>query len=1124
MANQYLKIAPTSSGNLFAFTWACWLRRWDNTDGHFVWGGNENKDDASILIWLNSGNFRWFDRQGTDSTTEQIQWDCQVRDSSAWHHVVLSFDSTRTGNAGEQRVNLYVNGTRLDRAPSSTLLNNSQNVNTPAMNQFFDSLNRKNMNNYFAALQDNSLGTYKGMQYCDCFYVDGASLRPESFGYHKTGYGTVKGASTIGRTEDVRQGFWVPKKPSIIKREIRDRGGFGANGFYLPFNSNNHPGADFHCPVNNILKIKENLPQPKAEIDGDPKFSVAHDPYGSFCQLALPMVWDGIPGTTAGYNKHGFGDYSHLIRGDGSPGNIISGPYGNLRINNNDTSAVASYYGSAAYFPDSTASDIISVSNYTNGLNIGTQDFTVEAWVFHTGGSDDTIISNETGWTFTYGVNGKLRFYMANGSNIVDATTEGFISNQWAHVVVERYNGVINFYQNGRGVGPDTSYTHNIANSNATTYIGKFHSGTVQNWDGYMQDLRVYIGVAKYKGGFDVVRPWVANNFNAGSGTNLIDDNPWRAVPDTPRNTFAILGGPRMKLVYNHSGASDASATHKNGGLTVVTTGDTGGTMATIGIHTGKYYWEVRYDDNNNAPGHGITAPGPGGGNSFSISGRGVSIEPAGDRIRTLGYHSWYDGTNNQTQDGLIVGMALDKNVGELRFFYDGVEAPGSPVTGINTFSEYHIPDIWTWNDGPQATNTFTVNFGQNPSFCGQITPGTFVDESGHGTFKYEPPAGHLALCTANMPEPAIPNPTDHFQIVLYEGDNTKARKINTRFRPDMIWFKSRNTQVSHVICDWTRGTYSHLNPNSTGAESGTSGTPYLRSFDADGFTLSDGANSGGNTSGRTYVAYCWRAGGNSANFNIDGKGYDSLDDMPIELGYTTNGITINKMSVNTKAGFSIVNYTGGPNGTSDKIPHGLGKKPAWVWQKRLSSGHWIMKHHKQPSNHVLLNAVTNDEYNAATEFTGGGIADLDGATNETYVSPLAGTSSAGNVNTNNQDCMAYIWCEVPGFSKFGIYHGDGNSDGIFVYTDFRPAFVMIKNPTTSDEWRIYDAARSPMSEANDYITMSDAAENTTSHPIEFKSNGFKCQGNADVINDPATKLYYFAFAEAPFKYGNGSL
>ena len=97
-----------------------------------------------------------------------------------------------------------------------------------------------------------------------------------------------------------------------------------------------------------------------------------------------------------------------------------------------------------------------------------------------------------------------------------------------------------------------------------------------------------------------------------------------------------------------------------------------------------------------------------------------------------------------------------------------------------------------------------------------------------------------------------------------------------------MIWFKSRNTAVGHVICDWTRGTYSHLNPNSTNAESGTSGTPYLRSFDADGFTLSDGANSGGNMSGRNYVAYCWRAGGNSANFNVDGKGYDSLEDLSL--------------------------------------------------------------------------------------------------------------------------------------------------------------------------------------------------------------------------------------------------
>ena len=304
-------------------------------------------------------------------------------------------------------------------------------MNTPAINQEFDSLNRKDMNNYFSALQDNSLGSYKGLQYCDCFYVDGASLRPESFGYYKTGYGNVKGASTQGRTEDVRQGFWVPKKPSIIKREIRDRGGFGANGFYLPFNSNNHPGADFHCPVNNILKIKENLPQPKAEIDGDPKFSVAHDPYGSFCQLAIPMVWDGLSGSSSGYNRHGIGDYSHLIRGGGAT-STVSGPYGNMRINYDDSSHVASYYGSAAYFPGG-ANDNFAISS-TSALNIGTQDFTVEVWVFHTGGNDDTIISNETGWTLTYGASGKLRFYMANGSNQVDATVQGFISNQWAHV------------------------------------------------------------------------------------------------------------------------------------------------------------------------------------------------------------------------------------------------------------------------------------------------------------------------------------------------------------------------------------------------------------------------------------------------------------------------------------------------------------------------------------------------------------------------------------------------------------------------------------------------------------------------------------------------------------------
>lgn len=135
-------------------------------------------------------------------------------------------------------------------------------------------------------------------------------------------------------------------------------------------------------------------------------------------------------------------------------------------------------------------------------LNIGTGDFTCEAWVYHTGGNDDTIISDVDGWTFTYGNGGDLRFYTATGENLVDANTN-FISNQWVHVAVVRASGTLAFYQNGTQVGTH-SYTHDIADNSSATLIGKYHSGTSQYWTGYMDEIRVSIGIARYTGSFTV--------------------------------------------------------------------------------------------------------------------------------------------------------------------------------------------------------------------------------------------------------------------------------------------------------------------------------------------------------------------------------------------------------------------------------------------------------------------------------------------------------------------------------------------------------------------------------------------------------------------------------------------
>ena len=179
-------------------------------------------------------------------------------------------------------------------------------------------------------------------------------------------------------------------------------------------------------------------------------------------------------------------------------------------------------------------------------INFDTGDFTVEAYVFHSGGNDDTIISDVSGWTFTYGASGNLRFYMASGSNVVDATSS-FISNEWVHVAVVRSSGTLTFYQNGTAVGSH-SYSHDIANNSGTTYIGKYHSGVVQNFIGHISNLRVVQGTALYTGAFtpptsrlektsDTVLLTcnsASNVLNEETGKYLMNENPNYPQADQP--------------------------------------------------------------------------------------------------------------------------------------------------------------------------------------------------------------------------------------------------------------------------------------------------------------------------------------------------------------------------------------------------------------------------------------------------------------------------------------------------------------------------------------------------------------------------------------------------------------
>jgi hypothetical protein len=341
-----------------------------------------------------------------------------------------------------------------------------------------------------------------------------------------------------------------------------------------------------------------------------------------------------------------------------------------------------------------------------------------------------------------------------------------------------------------------------------------------------------------------------------------------------------------------------------------------------------------------------------------------------------------------------------------------------------------------------------------------------------------------------------IDDPSAHFQIKLYTGDGSTLRAItndgNSDLQPDLIWHKRRDAAVNNLLTDSSRGAFSQLVSNNSNAE-GSSSTR-VKSFDTDGFTVGD-ANPV-NLSGGTYVAWQWKANGGTTSSNTDGS------------------IT-STVQANTDAGFSIVTYTG--TGTAATVGHGLGVAPKfYVVKNRDATGtNWTCYHEGLTSNQYYLYLDSTAGQSNAVDF-------WDSTSPTSSVFSIK--ASSDNVN-NAYDYVAYCFAEKQGFSKFGSYTGNGNANGTFIYTGFKPAFVMIKKTNGTGAWIMYDNKRN--SYTGNYIhyllqaNYSDAEVTNLSYPIDFLSNGFKLRGGS-LTNDSGGTYIYMAFAENPFVTSTG--
>ena len=347
-----------------------------------------------------------------------------------------------------------------------------------------------------------------------------------------------------------------------------------------------------------------------------------------------------------------------------------------------------------------------------------------------------------------------------------------------------------------------------------------------------------------------------------------------------------------------------------------------------------------------------------------------------------------------------------------------------------------------------------------------------------------------------------IDDPSAHFQTKIYTGNGSSGTAHtndgNANLQPDYVWIKNRSTSTDNVNFDSSRGATKNVRSNTDATESTNSN--FLQAFSTDGFTVGDSARV--NTNGDNYVAWQWKANGGTTSSN-------------------SSGTITSTVQANTTAGFSIVLYTG--NATEDAtVGHGLSSAPDVVITKRRSGGtaYWIVS-----SNNLDTNGTTGGSPDSPRNMY---FNTQDAAQSDRIIRQINATTvnlqSQASANASGSNYLLYCYKAIKGFSHFGHYTGNGNADGAFIYTGFKPAWVMIKKSSGTGNWYIYDTERNGSSGSNTnqahrilYANDSSGEVDNSDRGIDMISNGFKTRNTLDNVNLNGDEYFYMAFATHPF-------
>jgi len=756
-------------------------------------------------------------------------------------------------------------------------------------------------------------------------------------------------------------------------------------------------------------------------------------------------------------------------------------------------------------------------------------------------------LSSDCGFGFT--ATDELRLWNNAGTTLATSTAVFRDTSAWYHIVFISNGTTIKGYVNNVEY---LSYTGTVTNINSAVVhnIGRDPTGTRFYVGGYLTEVYFIDGSAKtssdfgqYNGNTGVWEPkaysgtygnngfylkfadnsnttaatlgkdssgngnnWTPNGFVVSPATSAGNDS----LVDTP-TSYGTDTGAGGEVRGNYATANPlwkgASVTLANGNLDVSATsvGSRQGVIASIFVSSGKWYFEyIQNADSNSNLTVGIADTSFDATNSY-----------VGQTATTYGYNARANtkynnntgtsyGTGSST-NGDVLMCAFDLDNGKIYFGKNGTwYGSGDPVAGTNA--------AFTGISG-----TYCPAYGHNAT-ASQSTGITF--NFGQRAFAYTAPSGFKALCTQNLPTPTIGATSTtqagkYFNAVTYTGNGVNQASggqaiSGVGFQPDWLWLKSRGTANNHILTDAVRGIGVSLSSDANVVEYSTSDD--VLSFNANGFTVaSDGTNIVNGLS-VNYVGWNWNAGGSNQTISV-GQYATSPANVP-SIASTVRA--------NTTSGFSIVTFTTN-NTAGATVGHGcqvggVATTPDMIIMKyRGLAANWVVYHKSMnatPQN-GYLNLNTSAPYAALIDPWN------NTAPSSTVITMGAGAGSAGSTNYSVYTSVAYCFAAVPGYSAFGSYAGNGTTtgDGPFIYTGFKPAFVMLKAYIGSGEnWAIYDKSRIGYNSSN-YVLFPNLTnvENAATTHIDLLSNGFKLRsGNQNLSS---YSYIYAAFAEHPFKY-----